>query len=396
MDQKAPKLVVHTTVPKKEEETVDILDGLWACLLNDYLDNLDVEEDEEESDSSLSGDSISTAALRAERRRLQKMKKREKRKQRLMALEEEAEAMQADIFPPIKEGRLLRNMESSGYSKGNLLDVASQRLGGIKIQKKLRDKYEPSDASKTQEIRHDIIPETPRVVRAALEPDGSVSSLSLSLSKPSLSKQWLESGKSQASSIDAEGTIARKGWNKTVEKRNDASARRLSRSIHREQRLDQNGVLQGRSQDDPIHIQRNDEHQNESWHSRRDLFAGAQDIAGSIHLRKNKIDSYESAMERKLSSPKPKDRLPRREQVSNIETLDGGARLGSSKHRQSKDDRSELATQRAETREVSENKWALEEDRRSELDMIRQKKLDRKEALMRIRAIKARIAKLET
>jgi uncharacterized membrane protein YgaE (UPF0421/DUF939 family) len=48
-----------------------------------------------------------------------------------------------------------------------------------------------------------------------------------------------------------------------------------------------------------------------------------------------------------------------------------------------------------DAREAEDNFWSLEEEKRSELDQIRRKKLDREEALVRIRAIKARIAKLE-
>jgi hypothetical protein len=51
---------------------------------------------------------------------------------------------------------------------------------------------------------------------------------------------------------------------------------------------------------------------------------------------------------------------------------------------------------KTETRDADDNVWALEEYKRSQLDEIRQKKLDRKEALMRIRAIKAKIEKIES
>jgi hypothetical protein len=49
----------------------------------------------------------------------------------------------------------------------------------------------------------------------------------------------------------------------------------------------------------------------------------------------------------------------------------------------------------ADLRDDEEDVWALDENKRSELEEIRQKKLDRQQALDRIRAIKARMARLE-
>lgn len=374
--------MVHTTAKKqkKKDEHPDFLDGVWACLLNDYLMDL-VEDDDELSDesSSASSDSISTAALRAEKRRRKKMKKSEIRKQRLRALDEEAQMLD------LEDASRASKRHPSGYSKHNSLDEAAKRLADIKKRKKKsrsHDRYEPmAVAVQKAKLRKESIKDRSRVSRPALEPDGSFSVVSTpSLSNASFSNQWIDSSKGYASSIDADGKIARKEWRRPSEKRNEASsARRASFSRYYETRNDRDDEADFGSQVNPIAIEQTDE--NKSWHSRRDLFESKHKTS-----RSSQLDSNEAALETKSSRSKKKDRLPRKLSSPSFDTLHAEG-LETSPY--GKSSSSDSATQRVDAR-------ASEENRLSELDEIRQKKLDRKEALLRIRAIKARIAKLET
>jgi hypothetical protein len=66
MEWMPPKLVVHATGPRRAQEKTGICDLAWACILNDYLDN---------DNTELSDD----GQLRSERRKMRKLKRQEKK-----------------------------------------------------------------------------------------------------------------------------------------------------------------------------------------------------------------------------------------------------------------------------------------------------------------------------
>jgi hypothetical protein len=144
MATEVPELVVHTTVAKKPDENAGILDGIWACLLNDYLDNLGDTEDEE-SDTSSDTNSMSTAALRAERRRLRHQKKRERRKELMKGLLKDMSdpSFILEDSSAAVDRQLLHHLESDAYSKGDLLDVASRSFDTTIKSKESRDNHGP-------------------------------------------------------------------------------------------------------------------------------------------------------------------------------------------------------------------------------------------------------------
>ena len=376
-----PELVKHTvTIPsrsrkKAPDDKPGILDGMWACLLNDYLDTLiDISDEDLSDDSDPSDDddnnSVSTAVVLAEKRRLRRLKKKEKRKNHLkaLALQDIAEASDPEHSPE-EAYRLLQQSRSKSRNEMNSLhDGASTNKRSERTNrfKEVRDKYETNTAAPW--IKESSKERRLRNLRKSLDPDAIEEHLTL---------QDEMDGRSLAASLDVRSRISRlrkeveleaeaeweaeqaeaKKHHKPLEGRSRRSykSRSNSRLIQPEGRVNNDIIMKAGSQDNPIAIVSGPE--NRSWHSRRDLFSSDMDRL-----------------------PKKKDPTPNIEFVSpNPEKVPGA--IGSSYSSDLRDD--------------EEDVWALDDNKRSELEEIRQKKLDRQQALDRIRAIKARMARLE-
>jgi hypothetical protein len=371
-----PELVKHTvTIPsivrKEPEDKPGILDGMWACLLNDYLDTLvDLSDDESNSDPSDADDnSVSTAVLLAEKRRLRSLKKKEKRKNRLkaLALQDIAEASDPEHSPEEAYQLLQQSQSKSRNEKNSLHDgVSTSRRSERTMRfKKVRDKYETNTAAPW--VKGSSNERRLRSLRKALDPDATEEHLSVHDEMD---------GRSLAASLDVRSRISRLrkeaemeaetewGAEAKTRKRHEPlgdrsrrsyRSRSRSRLIQPEGRINNDIVLKAGSQDNPIDIVSGTE--NRSWHSRRELFS-------------SDIDRL----------PKKKDPTPNIELIPKNQEKTPGERD---------------PFYSADLRDDEEDVWALDENKRSELEEIRQKKLDRQQALDRIRAIKARMARLE-
>lgn len=430
--KKVPVFVVPTSNPKKMEETTSVLDGMWACLLNDYLENLgDSDEGNASSSSSRDANSISTTALRAERRRLKKMRKQEKRTARLKALAAKkylGSHSSTDGFSNDVDDQLFERLDSSVYSEGGLLDIASKKLSSTESKKNPHDKYEALRGESDSKIlpqERTMEGQSEPSVRPTLEPEAA---------KPTFPAQGWSKTKSHTnesgrhalatSSIDADGWVAGNGW-----KGNQSStdplckkpqANRREMKEHSKSHIDDNGIVHVDLDENFAEMERN--HQSIKRHSRRVLLSSKTMVTKrnpekqqSFSQRSKEVTGLETWEPRDSISPQSGQSMPmtiqrqydgisRNEMIAvtcgrirsteiapflEDESAYGGSRLPGI----------EQNPTNQKTRDYSQSKetvWALTEDKRSELHEIRQKKLDRKEALLRIRAIKARIAKLET
>jgi hypothetical protein len=435
MGKKGPAFVVHTTAPKQPEEIPGLLDGMWACLLNDYLDNLNETDEEKSVSSSSDANSISTAALRAERRRLRKLKKRELRRLQLesTSVEKLRESALALVEQRSRvsdsDPQLFQNLKSSSNVKEAFVDPTSKKIDAHKKKSKSRDKYEPVNLSMSQD-KHQMSKKKeemrkPILSRPALEPEAALPPLGVhSWSGIKDRASLISATKSQASSIDADGLVARSEWmqiqdaGSNVKSTVDPTGKiSLSLKSRAKTRMDANGV---------IHIEESSTkktdqlEESQTWHSRRDLFSDTQKARKSYHQKRSlnvemiennrqhhvhqKIESMAAGPEtihgRKELMISRSDTLvpssmPKRYPNEASLPAANGFPRDISIPKDAAPSHDETIT-KTDTRDTEENIWSLEEEKRSELDEIRRKKLDREEALMRIRAIKARIAKLET
>ncbi|KAG7357080.1 hypothetical protein IV203_001768 [Nitzschia inconspicua] len=466
MGPKVPALVVHTTAPKQAEEKPGLLDGMWACLLNDYLDNIGDGEEFDSDSSTSDAVSVSTDLLREERRRLRKLKKKERMKFRLKGrtiekLRESAMAMaeersKAEAF---SGQSLFENLESTSNGKSPLDVVASKKMEARKKQMdtlmkktKSSDRYEPVhnvdrephhahrvstlDEEKAkvtgkptleEKVKPSSRPTFKRKPRTATRPSLEPEAVIPPMVVQNWSEKNIEAGmstsKSQSSSVDADGLIARSEWMRlkgslTNSKSSIDPAGISGSSTH----VDAHGVIHI---EDHVAEKIRSADERQTWHTRRDLPSHKPNPNKTYYpLRKSvaEIDRDDRAQllhqrslhqnEKQVNLALPTPTFGHMEVTSRSGLLAATANFG--KH--STDDSfktihafpknisipkdavssNEQVVGRIDSRDTEENIWSLEEDKRSELDEIRRKKLDREEALIRIRAIKARIAKLES
>jgi hypothetical protein len=411
--KRVPALVVHTPVPIKDEETPGLLDEMWACLLNDYLDNLsDIEADNSVSSSS-DAESISTAVMRSERRRLRKLKKQEQNRNRLKGKTierlRESAVMLVEEGSRVSDQQLFQHLESSRYEKGVLLDVASKRIDEkARKMSEIRDRYGPVPALTSSHRRHVAIigEECNMATRLIFEPGEE--------KPPVLGQNW-PMVISKSSSIDAEGLVTRDEWmqfKKTesngVKSAIDPVGMTAPHTKSRTKtRVDANGVIHLEEEDN--FLRTNISNDRNRWHlepvtsalrskrsqEKRKSLAGniGGDRECSLYQKLEPRES-KSAIGKDLTLVSSqndgltsrKDPLP----ATRLDVPIDSPEVKGTEHRTK-----ELYVSRIDTRDADDIVWSLEEDKRSELDQIRRKKLDREEALVRIRAIKARIAKLE-
>lgn len=437
MGRKAPALVVHTKAPKRTEDKPGLLDGMWACLLNDYLESLgDADADEYGTDSSTSDvRSVSTEALREERRRLKLLKKKEQKKIRMNGknmdkLRESASALAEQRLRNLEQ-HAMPNTESTAYRRdGLLVDVASKSVISQHIRKsEARDKYDSVHDGGYESKQGHRFPKLAEQKarsksRATLEPEAAASPMPVHSWSGAAVRPGLSPSKSQASSVDADGMVARSKWmqikesesniQSTVDPDGKSLQRRHSKS---KARVDAHGVIH--IEEPSTATQPFPSKDNHSWHSRRGALSDTPKLAKSHHQRKSSNRASANDPESTLQS----NSSPQDTSTASIIVLQEFAARGNflaatsnQKRMANEDSISTVLTfpkaisvpkdasprfqgpsmSRVDSRDTEDNVWSLEEDKRSELDEIRRKKLDREEALIRIRAIKARIAKLET
>jgi hypothetical protein len=404
--KRIPALVVHTPVPKRNEENAGILDEMWACLLNDYLDNLgDLEE--YNSDSSIShADTISTAALRTERLRLRKLKKQEKNRNRLKGKAMErlrgSAIVLAEERSRVSDQPLFHNLESSRYEKGVLLDVASKRIDS-KTRKttESHDIHEPVHVA----VSRSHIPvkggESTSASRMTLEPEAKA---------PVPEQNW-PALKSKSSSIDADGLVARTEWmqikkseSNGVKSMIDPVGMAAPRSKPRTKaRMGANGVIHLEEGDNIIRTSHSDDRKMRHLEQLAIGQRPHKSYQKKMYLASTSGSEHERSLHQQLESRETEPTIGK-ELIVPSSQYDGltsrndplpATRLDLPLRSLDLTSPSHETVARIDARDVEDNLWSLQEEKRSELDQIRRKKIDREEALVRIRAIKARIAKLE-
>jgi hypothetical protein len=325
------------------------------------LDDLADISDDESLPSDDDVNSVSTAVILAERRRLKRLKKKDKRKARLkaLALQDIDEAPTEEHSPEEAYRLLQQNGVKLRAEKSSLRDSSSTKSEGVKKFHEARDKYDVGSAFPLVAFR---------TFRNSLDSDATGDHLSLKRDPD---------GKTQIASFDAESRISRfrkdakfSSQHEDLEDKSRGSYISRSRLIQPEGRVNTDIATRVGSENNPIDIVSGNKNAG-SWHSRRELFSSNMD---SIRLQKSDPFPHIDFINSKEKG------LTTRSHTSNGYL--SHVNVGQQKYR-------------SDLRDDEEDVWALDETKRSELEDIRQKKIDRQQALDRIRAIKARIAKLE-
>lgn len=442
LETKPPELVIRTMAPKKvpRKERSNVCDVVWACVLNDYLETeesaLEVSLSEDDDDNN----SISTEdLLRVTRKKMKKMKKREKekakekKKKKLSVartlLESIPDVDPSDILS-VKDELVCSGSQSIEYvrSKGRYEVRTDDQVDWA--EKKQKDTTEIIQAPRSKNyIFQTSSLESRQEQQAQLgQSDVDPQSLhvrpgqSLSISK-TLSQESTISSRDQPVVDQREQHSQQKGRDRHVKgllPRSPASSI-STRDLKRDSVLKEEMVVpdsRQRQSQKPVNKESvtvptmfNHEAErgrmtpnNGSGHNPMEV-TPVEDSHGRSELLSGKPPKPDNV---KLSAEQTKQR---RDNIHASLASDGAAPQGSKSEQvrttpRSRRDvpdvaqtlpkrRSKMTESRNEEEDDGDEMvWALEDSKRSTLDEIRQKKLDRKEALERIRAIKARVSKI--